>query len=326
MKKIFTIILSVLWIANGFAQQEVQYSQYMFNQFRINPAFAGLDNSLSATGVYRDQWVGLEGRPQTQNFNVHMPFYYLRGGIGLNIENDIAGAERNLKASATYAYHFPLKKFGVLSIAATAGVIQKRLDGNILRAPDGLYGLDPNVISHEDPELSEGIESAIAPNFASGIFLKGERFQLGVSATNIAESVISFTFSEGSEIKLSRTYFGFASYDFEIGSSFNLMPSLLFKSDAIENQIEFSTILKYNDNIFLGASFRGYEKNSMDAIVALAGLKLNNHFTLSYSYDITLSGLNQVSKGSHEILVNYNLNKPIGKGIPQKIIYNPRFL
>jgi hypothetical protein len=100
----------------------------------------------------------------------------------------------------------------------------------------------------------------------------------------------------------------------------------LLKSDLVETQIEFSTIARYNDNIFGGVSFRGYNSNSFDAVVILAGYKLNENLTLSYAYDITLSGLSEVSRGSHEIMLNYNLNKNIGKGRLPKIIYNPRFL
>ena len=90
--------------------------------------------------------------------------------------------------------------------------------------------------------------------------------------------------------------------------------------------MEISTIVTYNDNIFGGASFRGYNSNSTDAVVIIAGYKLNERVTLAYSYDITLSELNRVSQGSHEIMLNYNLNKDIGKGRLPKIIYNPRFL
>jgi hypothetical protein len=111
-----------------------------------------------------------------------------------------------------------------------------------------------------------------------------------------------------------------------LGKSISIEPSVFLKSDLIQTQIEFSTLVNYNDNIFGGVSIRGYNSNSIDAVVILAGYKLSERVTLAYSYDLTLSGLKHVSNGSHEVLINYNLNRPIGKGILPKIIYNPRFL
>jgi hypothetical protein len=90
--------------------------------------------------------------------------------------------------------------------------------------------------------------------------------------------------------------------------------------------MEFSVLTKYNENIFAGASFRGYRTESLDAVAFLAGFRLSEKLTLHYAYDLTISNLNAVSNGSHELLLNYNLGKPIGKGRPPKIIYNPRSL
>ena len=81
-----------------------QYSMYMLNKYAFNPAYAGLDNSLSITGVVRTQWTGLDGNPVTQNANAHLPLYILKGGFGINIENEVLGAERNTSASASYNF------------------------------------------------------------------------------------------------------------------------------------------------------------------------------------------------------------------------------
>lgn len=92
----------LLFSLSVMAQQPAQYSLYMFNQYNFNSAYAGLDESVSATGIFRQQWVGLEGSPSTQNFNVHLPLYMIKGSFGLGIENDALGAERNLKITAAY--------------------------------------------------------------------------------------------------------------------------------------------------------------------------------------------------------------------------------
>jgi hypothetical protein len=106
----------------------------------------------------------------------------------------------------------------------------------------------------------------------------------------------------------------------------SLHPSFLLKTDLIKFQPEIGAIFKYQDNFFGGLTFRGYSKNTKDAVVLIAGLKLNKNFILAYSYDISVSKLTTYNSGSHEVILNYNLNRPIGKEIPAKVIYNPRFL
>jgi type IX secretion system PorP/SprF family membrane protein len=307
------------------AQQPPQYSMYMLNKYNFNPAYAGLDNSLSITGVFRKQWVNLESSPVTQNINAHMPLYYLRGGFGINIENDQLGAERNTSGSISYNYFVPVSKKSLLSFGISGGVIQKSLDGSKLRAPDGDY-TEPPIIDHNDFLIPIGKISATAPLINAGVYFYSEKLEIGVSANNLIEPTATLNAEELVNIKFIRNYFFSFAYSFEISRDLTIQPSFFAKSDLVQTQLELSTIVKYSDNIFGGASFRGYNSNSIDAVIFIAGYKLNEKVTLAYSYDLTLSGLNSVSKGSHEILLNYNLNKLIGKGTPPKIIYNPRFL
>ena len=103
-------------------------------------------------------------------------------------------------------------------------------------------------------------------------------------------------------------------------------PAVLVKSDFTETQVDFSAILYYGERIFGGASFRGYNANSIDAAAAIVGWKANDNVMIAYSYDVPLSALSTVNTGSHEIMINYNLNKLIGNPLPARIIYNPRFL
>jgi type IX secretion system PorP/SprF family membrane protein len=309
------------------AQQAPQYSMYMLNKYNFNPAYAGLDNSLSITGVFRKQWVNLESSPVTQNVNAHMPLYFLGGGFGINIENDQLGAERNTSGSISYNYFVPVSKKSLLSFGLGAGAIQKSLDGSKLRAPDGDYtNPEPGNIDHRDDFIPNGKVSATAPYLNAGVYFQGEKLEVGLSANNLIEPTATLNAEDLVNIKFIRNYFFSFAYSFELSRDLIIQPSLFAKSDLVQTQLDFSAIVKYNDNIFGGASFRGYNTNSIDAVIFIVGYKLNEKVTFAYSYDLTLSGLSSVSKGSHEILLNYNLNKLIGKGIPPKIIYNPRFL
>ena len=104
------------------------------------------------------------------------------------------------------------------------------------------------------------------------------------------------------------------------------MEIITAKSDFIEIQTDISSVFQINGNIFGGISLRGYNSTSIDAMAFIIGIQLDKHYTLSYSYDLGLSGLRRAHEGTHEILLNYNLRKMIGTGQPPKIIYNPRYL
>jgi len=321
MRNYFTLLFILCGLVTLTAQQTPQYTMYMFNKMAFNPAYAGLDNSLSITGALRRQWEDFEGAPTTQNINVHMPFYFLSSGVGLSLENDVIGAERNMTAKFSYNYQLPIGRTGILAMGLSAGIIQKSLDGTQLRTPDGNY--EGNTIDHQDVLLPSSEVTELAPTFDAGIYYMSERFEAGFSVLNVAEQSIEF---EMLNITPVRTYFFTAGSRFDIGRSFTLHPSVLVKSDATQMQADFSAIMSYNDNIFAGASFRGYSADTQDAVAIIGGWRLSENLTLGYSYDITLSGLRNVNSGTHEIMVNYNLNKVIGAGKPPRIIYNPRFL
>ena len=281
----------------------------------------------SITGVYRKQWVDLPGSPETQNLTAHMPVYILGGGIGITIENDLIGAERTSSAQLSYNYWMPLNKTSLLSFGLGGGIVQKTLDGAVLRAPEGEYDPTEPIIEHNDGQLPISSVNTLVPTLSAGIYLQTPKMEVGISANNLLESTAMLDFQDNStDIQLKRNYFFIFTYSFDIGSTLSLHPSLFAKSDLNEHQVEFSAILRYNDNIFGGASFRGYNSNSIDAVVFIAGFKLNEKMSFAYAYDLTMSELSNVSRGSHEIILNYNLNKPIGAGVPPNIIYNPRFL
>lgn len=320
MKYGFTLILLLGWCLQLEAQQPAQHSLYMFNRLNFNPAYAGLDHSLSLTGVYRSQWVGLDGSPVTQNVSAHMPMYLTSGGVGLHLENDATGARKY--TTATLSYNF--QKFigeSILSFGGSAGWVQRSLDGNLLRTPEGNY--QDGSIDHQDNDLFNTVESASVTTFGAGVYFQHERIEGGISVLNLTEPAVTL---ENLKLALKRTYFLTMSAHLELTGSLALHPSVYIRSDAVETQMDFSAIFQYNDNIFLGAAFRGYNNTSRDAVSILGGFKLSEKITFGYAHDITISSFNTVQNGTHEILINYNLNKRIFGGRPPAIIYNPRSL
>jgi len=323
MLKILSISIFLLGIVTLKAQQLPQYSLYMLDGYHTNVAYAGMDNYLSATGVFRKQWLGLEGSPMTQHINVHLPWYYLSGGAGLSIENDIQGAERNTAISLSYNYIARLSESLRLSFGLGGGIMQKALDGSKLFAPEGNY--EGVTINHNDDLIPIGIESSFAPTATAGIYLQTISLEIGFAANHLTESLIRYESGIATEIQLKRHYLATAIYRFNISDEWNVQPSILLKSDFVETQADFSILAQLNNNIFAGASFRGYNGNTIDALIFLAGMNISPKIRLAYAYDLSLSRLSNYQTGSHEILLNYNLNKEIGGKIPAKTIYNPRY-
>ncbi|MBI5916843.1 MAG: type IX secretion system membrane protein PorP/SprF [Bacteroidetes bacterium] len=305
------------------AQQPAQYSLYNLNKFAFNPAYAGLDNSLSLTGVYRSQWVGLEGNPVTQHLNAHMPLYIAGGAAGLALENETLGSWKQTSFSASYAYQMPVGKTGLLSLGGSAGWVQRQLNGSKVRTPGTEVDDLGNPISHNDPSLSINTEAGAGSTAHAGVFFQGEKLEAGVSAMNLLGNKLDIS---SLKFQQERTYFLYLGYKLDLSKSLTATPSVLLKSDGYQTQIDFSVLARYNENIFVGASFRGYHANSIDAVALMGGFKLSEKISIGYAYDLGLSNLRSVNSGSHEVLLNYNLGKPIGKGRPPVIIYNPRSL
>lgn len=302
------------------AQQGIQYSLYMMNRFNYNPAYAGLDYAISLNGTYRKQWVDLPGSPANSSINAHMPLYIARGGLGIQLETDLIGVQESTWVQMAYNYQLELGN-GILSLGLGAGLLQRSLDGSQIRTPDGSYDETNGVIIHNDQLLPLTEESGQSPTFDVGIYYKGEVFEGGISVRNLTEPAIGLTTLD---IQTTRTFFATFSAQLDLGYTIALQPSFMVRSDLVETQTEISLLGVYNQQFAAGASLRGYSTNSLDAMAVIGAWNVNENLRLAYAYDLTISALNNVSNGSHEIMLNYRINKTIGQGRPPKIIYHPR--
>lgn len=307
----------------GFSQQVPQYSMYVLNPYAHNPAYAGLENTLVATGVYRQQWSGLLGAPATQHINAHLPIYAISSGVGLRVENDVIGAHTSTQAVLSYAYQMEFGQRALLSLGLSAGWQQYALDGTKLRAPEGTYA-EPDF-SHNETVLPIGKVRAGAPIFEAGAFLQSKKWELGVSLQPVYATKLKESSSGAFRLQPVQHYFLYSAYQVSLGENLVLKPSLLVKSDLAETQFEVSAMARWRENTFAGAALRGFGATSRDAAILFLGFKINEKTTLAYAFDIPLSALNAAQRGSHELLIRYSLNRPIGVGKLPPIIYNPRF-
>ena len=311
------LLVSVAWTL--FAQQGAVSSLYMLDKYRFNPAYAGLDASLSINGSYRTQWNGIEGNPVQQHLDAHLPLYILNGGTGISFDSESIGAEKTLVVRGSYNYVLQ-SQVGLFSIGGSAGYLQKTLDGRLLRAPDGDY--EGSLIIHNDANLPEGLTRGGTGEFALGAWFAGEFLEVGVGVSNVLLSEIQL---EGATYKGTPVYHLYGEYLLPLTSEVNLYPSLFVQSDLRQTQTEISVRAQYRGFLMLGTSLRGYSQNTFDSVNFFLGIKISEHIGIGYAYDITISSLARVSSGSHEILVRYNLNKTIGAVLPPPVIYNPRY-
>ncbi len=324
MRDLYLIFCFILVVSSLSAQQVPQYSLMQFNRASANPAVAGVSGYLEAAGVFRKQWLGLAGSPMSQNLNIHAPIYFLNSGVGLNISNDFVGAERTTGANLQYSYILRLGEETVISLGLGAGIVQKELDGTKLLAPEGLY--EGGTFFHDDEFLPETRESAFSYNTSVGFHFMWKNLSLGFSSINLTESTIDYRFNAAPiDYRFSRHFLGYASYRIGINEDLGVEPSVFAKTDGIQAQMDFNVTFDYLSRFYLGVGYRGFGRTTTDAAIVLGGLTLSKNTTLLYSYDYTLSGLNAVSSGSHEVMLRYRLGKKIGEGRLPKSIHNPRF-
>lgn len=308
----------------SFAQLDVQYSQFMWDPYSYNPAYAGLDNALSGTIHLRSQWTGLSGAPVTEGITIHTPLPAWKSGAGLEILNDEQGLLRNTSASLGYAYDISIGK-GVLAIGVQGSLIQASLDGSQITTPGGTS--QDSIYNSNDNILPSTMVNALGGDASAGIFLLFPKFKVGVSIDHLIGNGINFK-SAGAAGGLKENFpkqiFATASYKIAAGDNFVIEPSIFFKSAVSVWQAEANATATYKNIISAGVGYRGFTSNSQDAVYGILGVRLNNGLFIGYSYDYTLSALNAVSNGTHELLINYKIQlfKP---SQPGKIIYTPRF-
>jgi type IX secretion system PorP/SprF family membrane protein len=296
MKKfIITLVFLSVSIWSLKAQQDAQYTQYMYNTIAVNPAYAGSRGVLSINALHRSQWVGLDGAPTTQTLNFHTP---TRGrlGVGLSIVNDRIGNGTNQDTyfDGVVSYTIPTSETGKLSFGIKAG-------GHLLN-------IDFSQLQNYNNEATSvglaNIDKKFAPNFGAGIYYHTDHFYAGLSVPNFLKTEHFDT----SSVSLAQERMNFY---FITGYVFDLNPNLKFKPAALVKavtgaplQIDFSANFMINDKFTLGAAYRWDA-----ALSALVGFQITDQFMLGLAYDreITELGSSSFNAGSFEILLRYEL-------------------
>ncbi|MCU0432168.1 MAG: type IX secretion system membrane protein PorP/SprF [Bacteroidia bacterium] len=299
--------LSLLAVREVRAQYDPMFTQYMFNEMFINPAYAGSKEAIALTGLYRNQWVGIDGAPETVTLTAHAPLMNNKMGVGLSMLSEDIGVTNRQLYYASYAYRFKLGK-GRFSFGLMAGLNSIR--ENLLQV---------QTDQANDPTFSSNIPRQMVPNFGFGMYYYTSRFYAGISIPRMVDNNILATASginTENKIDVSRFHYYFATgYLFDIGNNFKLKPQVMVK--AVQNapiEFDFNVNGLIRETLWLGASYR-----SGSDLSALVGYQFSPQFMLSYSYDYSINQLRDFNTGSHEIVLNYLFS------FRQKKIVTPRY-
>lgn len=338
MKKIILTGLCMLFLAATWAQQKPHYTQYILNQYIINPALTGIENYIDVKASHRHQWVGLQDAPITTYITMHgaigkkdyrtsptsfrVPGENPRGtaywedytaaephhGIGLQMINDRTGPLSRFAAYATYAYHIGISARTSLAAGFGAGLTNLSLNTSKL---DFIYvPVDPAV-------ANSGIINTIKPDFNAGLYLYSADYFVGLSAMQIIPQKIAFSdyAVKTTDGKFVPHLFATAGYRLLLNEDFNLIPSVMVKYiNPLPTQIDFNAKLQYQDVAWVGASYRNGE-----GFAGMVGVNISNSLNIGYSYDYTTSRLNTVSKGTHEILIGFMIGNKYADWCPKNV-------
>ncbi len=284
------IILLSLSCATGWAQQNAQFTQYMFNGLAINPAYTGMDDALNLTFLNRSQWLSVDGAPVTQTLTAHTLFSKSKLGIGLSLLNEKIGVHRNQKVTGSAAYHLSVSQKGVLSFGLQGGL-------NIL---DSNYGSLNSTSTTVDPQLANASISQTYFNLGLGFYYRSPKFHIGFSLPDLIPQ--RFTVNDTASITWQKAqYFLFSKYTITLNDNLQLEPGVLVKyKPGLPLSYDLNACLVIKQALTLGVSFRKSE--SVDFLLKA---QLTPQLQFGYSYDFVTGEVSSLSRGSHELMISY---------------------
>lgn len=312
MRKILLLSVSLLLMVKiAAAQQDAQYSQYMFNGIYINPAYAGYKEVLNVHSFYRTQWTGIQGAPRSMALAVDAIANDGNVGLALQVASDKLGAQTNLSVYGNYAYRIRMNDDGSsrLALGVGAGMVNLSIDGSML---------NPNR-----PEVGQpiGTESTIVPDARAGVYFSNDKFYAGLSADNLISQYIDidrYAFIPQPKPH----YYLTAGALLPINQDFQVKPSLLIKDDrGGPTSLDVNAFLMIKDLIWLGGSYRTgiklYDKSYLQRDLsplnsATAAIQIfpSQKLRIGYAYDFSVGPLQGYSGGTHEISIAFSFIKP----------------
>ncbi|WP_433811986.1 PorP/SprF family type IX secretion system membrane protein [Flavobacterium johnsoniae] len=302
MKKIALVLL--FCSAVGFAQQDAQYTQYMHNTININPAYAGSRGVMSIFGLYRTQWVGLDGAPETSTLSLNTPINSSNVGLGFSLVNDKIGPTTENNFSVDFSYSIQTSATAKLSFG--------------IKGSANIFNLDPNKLTPEDqgdPQFSD-FKNKFSPNVGAGVYWHSDKGYIGLSVPNFIQTN-RYDDNDMAIFKEQINYYLIAGYVFNLDryETIKFKPAILGKMvEGSPLQLDASANFMFKDKFVVGVSYRWSA-----ALSALAGFQINKSMYIGYAYDRETTKLNNYNSGSHEIFLRFEFMKGYNR------ITSPRF-
>lgn len=294
-KGVFIVLLTMLLSHFSYAQQDAQFTNYMYNTLSFNPAYAGSRGTTSIYLSQRSQWVGIDGAPTTNALSYHSPIGSSNLGIGVSFLNDAIGPVEENLVSLDFSYTINTSYDYKLAFGLRASAHMLNVDFTKL-----------NIFNPGDVLAQNNINNRISPNFGFGVFWYSDRNYIGFSIPNLLETrhINRDLNSSVSAVSKERLH-----YHLIAGHLFDLSQDIVFKPAVLTKivsgaplQLDLSANFQLYEKFTLGASYR------IDAAVSfLAGLQLNSNWMLGYSYDFDTNNLSTYNSGSHEVFLRYEV-------------------
>ncbi|MCW2121132.1 type IX secretion system membrane protein PorP/SprF [Flavobacterium sp. 7A] len=308
MKNKLSLLILVFLTSVSYAQQDAQFTQYMYNTMAINPAYAGMRNKMSIFALHRTQWVGLDGAPVTNNVSMHTPINGGNMGIGVSVLNDRIGPSDETDFGVNFSYNIKTSETFKLSFGIKGSVNLLNVDFSKL-----------TYLTPTDKSFESSIDNKLSPNIGAGIYLYSHNTYVGFSIPNMLETKHFDKYaSDGASSYISKEklhYFLTAGHVFDLTGDIKFKPSILTKvTQGAPLQVDLSTNFLINDKFVIGAAYRWSA-----AVSAMVGFQVSDSWFIGYGYDLETTQLARYNSGSHEIFLRYELFNKYDR------IVSPRF-
>lgn len=275
------------------AQQSPHFTQYMFNDFVINPAVAGTDPYYQIRSNHRFQWIGLTDPPLTNTLSIYGPHAELPMGFGGYIYNDVTGPTSRTGISGSYAYNVEINSDIRISGGLSFGLMQFKLDGAQLTIKD-----------QNDLAIQPIVYNSYVPDATIGFYAYADEWYAGFSVSQLLNNKLKFFEDNNGINKLKSHFYLTGGYKYEINRDFVAEPSVIVKATAPGvYQFDLTARVLYQDMVWGGISYR-----LNDALSVLLGYIYDDQFYFGYAYDMGINGLRSYNSGSHEIMIGYRFN------------------
>jgi type IX secretion system PorP/SprF family membrane protein len=313
LKKIFYTLLLTLFSAGAFAQQDPIFTQYMFNNLYMTPAYAGVDGVTRFTAVHRSQWLGYQssfgdgGAPMTQMVSFNTPIYKLRSGFGAYVVNDRLGPQNNLDIQTMYAYHLGIKETK-LSFAVKLGIFSQSINGTYYR-----------YIDSEDPLIVQGKESQVRPDLGFGLFYRAEKYYVGLGFNHLLRNEFDFG-NDPVKAPLANHINFTGGYFYEVSFDLRVQFTTAVRTDLNKTQVDVGGIAYLKDTMWGGLAFRQGEAGSL--LLGYSLLK-DKSLKLGTGIDFVIVDREAKENFSLEFMLSYDLPVSINSG--KKVVRTPRY-